>query len=123
MPPDAAASFGSLLYRYWFFGWLFRDASRGNALERDSALRHNAERARWLPTYMRRWLTFGFLMYALGGGMEHVGWDGAAPLAFVSVCFAASVLAISAAAWWILRGPGSAYVRRPDAPHRRTGRD
>jgi hypothetical protein len=106
-------SFGSLLYRYWFFGWLFRDVSRGNALERDSALRHNSERAGWLPTYMRRWAVLGLLLYAAGRTLEWAGLDMVAPLAFVPACLAAPVLAMAGATWWLLRGPRSAHVRCP----------
>ena len=49
-------AFRTLLYRYFFFGWLFKDASRGNVIERAAAWRHNKERAHWLLTYLRRWL-------------------------------------------------------------------
>ena len=49
-------SFGTLLYRYFFFGWMFRDVTRGNLLERSAAWRHNQSQAHWLLTYMRRWL-------------------------------------------------------------------
>ena len=52
-------TFGTLLYRYFFFGWLFRDVNRGTVLERAAAWRHNQAQARWLPTYMRRWLWCG----------------------------------------------------------------
>jgi hypothetical protein len=62
--------FSMLLYRYFFFGWLFRDASRGNLFERAAAWRHNREQARWLPTYMRRWFWCGALLYGLGGVIE-----------------------------------------------------
>ena len=106
-------SFRSLLYRYWFFGWLFRDAGRGTALERDSALRHNYERARWLPVYMRRWATLGLLMYVAGGALEWAGLQTAATVAFVPACLAAPVLAVALTSWWLLRGPRSAYARRP----------
>lgn len=63
-------SFRTLLYRYFFFGWLFKDVTRGNVLERAAAWRHNKERAHWLPTYMRRWLGFGLVLYGLGGAVE-----------------------------------------------------
>jgi hypothetical protein len=65
-------AFRTLLYRYFFFGWLFKDASRGNLLERAAAWRHNKERAHWLPTYMRRWLWCGLVLYGLGGLVELV---------------------------------------------------
>jgi hypothetical protein len=61
----------TLVYRYFFFGWLFKDASRGNLLERMAAWRHNQSQARWLPTYMRRWLWCGLALYAAGRLIEH----------------------------------------------------
>jgi hypothetical protein len=63
---EPAPRFRTLLYRYFFFAWLFRDASRGNRLERAAAWRHNRDQARWLPTYMRRWLLCGLLLFGLG---------------------------------------------------------
>jgi hypothetical protein len=63
-------AFSTLLYRYFFFGWLFKDISTGNLFERAAAVRHNREQARWLPTYMLRWLWCGLLFYALGGLVE-----------------------------------------------------
>lgn len=61
-----APAFRTLLYRYFFFGWLFRDVTRGNRLERHAAWRHNQAQAHWLLTYMRRWLVCGLILYALG---------------------------------------------------------
>ena len=55
-----------LLYRYFFYGWLFRDAWRGTMWERSAAKRHNCEQARWLPTYMRRWIVVSLALFALG---------------------------------------------------------
>ena len=63
-------SFRTLLYRYFFFGWMFRDVTRGNLLERAAAWRHNQSQARWLLTYMRRWLWCGVVLYGLGGMFE-----------------------------------------------------
>lgn len=63
-------AFRTLLYRYFFFGWLFKDASRGNHMERAAAWRYNQAHAHWLLTYMRRWLWCGFLFYGLGGIFE-----------------------------------------------------
>lgn len=54
----------STLYRYFLYGWLFRDARSGTWLERFASLRHNREQARWLPTYMRRWLVAGIVLFA-----------------------------------------------------------
>lgn len=65
-------AFRTLLYRYFFFDWLFKDASRGNLRERSAAWRFNQSRAHWLLTYFRRWLGCGLLCYALGGVVELV---------------------------------------------------
>ena len=62
--------FKVLLYRYFFFSWLFRDASKGNLYERTAAWRHNQEQARWLTTYLRRWLFMGAVTYTLGALSE-----------------------------------------------------
>lgn len=63
-------AFRTLLYRYFFFGWLFRDASRGNRAERALAWHFNKARAHWLLTYMRRWLCCGAILYGLGCMVE-----------------------------------------------------
>jgi len=57
--------FSTLLYRYFFYGWLFRDAAHGNLWERSQAWRHNRDQSRWLPTYMRRWLVMGLVLFTL----------------------------------------------------------
>ena len=111
MPLGRSISPSPVFYRYWFFDWLFSDASRGNALERDTALRQNKERARWLPTYMRRWIALGLLMYAAGVSLEWLGLDGVASFAFTSACVSVPVLAVACATWWVLRGPRSAFLR------------
>ncbi len=69
-PNPAPLTFSQLLYRYLFFTWLFRDASRGNLLERAAAWRHNQSCACWLPVYMRRWLVMGLMFFALGLAAE-----------------------------------------------------
>lgn len=53
------------LGRYLFYGWLFQDADTGSRLERAAALRHNSDQAKWLPTYLRRWLVVGMGLLAL----------------------------------------------------------
>lgn len=97
--------FSTLLYRYFFFGWLFRDASRGSVLERAAAWHHNRTQARWLPTYMRRWLLCGTLLYCVGGFVEVVL---GAPLLsaafYVSSALSVPVNAVIAVAWIALRG-------------------
>ena len=94
----------SLLYRYFFFGWLFRDANRGNALERAAAWRHNKAQARWLPTYMRRWVVCGVLLYALGGFFELVlGAPLLSALFYVPSAMSLPINAVAAVAWMGLK--------------------
>ena len=64
-------TFRQLLYRYWFFGWLFRDVNRANLLERAAAWRHNQHQARWLPTYLRRWAVMTLLCFGIAALVEH----------------------------------------------------
>jgi hypothetical protein len=75
----------SLLYRYFFYDWLFKDVQKGKMFERAAAWRHNQEQARWLPVYMRRWLFLSTMFYAIG-----VMWENALgmpyPAAFFYVC-------------------------------------
>jgi hypothetical protein len=69
--PVATLPFRKLLYRYWFFGWLFADVNRPDVFERSSAWRHNREQARWLPTYLRRWAMLTVISYLIGVLLEH----------------------------------------------------
>ena len=64
--------FSTLLYRYFFYGWLFRDVGRGTIWERASAWRHNRQQARWLPTYMRRWLVVGAGLFVAAWVVERM---------------------------------------------------
>jgi hypothetical protein len=93
-------AFRTLLYRYFFFGWLFRDANRGSVFERAAAWRHNQQQARWLPTYMRRWMWWGLAFYGLGGLVEGVL---AAPLLsalfYIPSALSVPVNAVIGAAW------------------------
>lgn len=93
-------AFRTLLYRYFFFGWLFRDVTHGTLFERSAAWRHNCEQARWLPTYMRRWLTWGLLLFTLGWVVE-TGLDapGLSLLFYVPSTVAVPVQAVIGAAW------------------------
>ena len=98
-----APTFAQLLYRYWFYGWLFRDVNRGSVFERAAARRHNQARSVWLPTYLRRWTALGVLCYAIGWTIEP---HAPAPIAlpfFVACALAVPVNAVTLAAWIGLR--------------------
>lgn len=60
----------TLLYRYFFYGWLFKDVFRGTSWERSAAWRHNRAQARWLPTYMRRWSLVMVVLFLAALGVE-----------------------------------------------------
>lgn len=63
--------FRTLLYRYFFFNWLFKDTNASDMFERASALRHNRRQAAsWLPVYMLRWLWWGLGCYAVASVIE-----------------------------------------------------
>lgn len=70
-PARLVPTFRQLLYRYWFFGWLFRDVNRASLLERAAAWRHNQHQARWLPTYLKRWAVMSLLCWGVGALIEH----------------------------------------------------
>ena len=102
-------SFGTLLYRYFFFGWMFRDVTQGNLLERSAAWRHNQAHAHWLLTYMRRWLWCAVLLYGLGGIVEIlIGAPAVSALFYVPSALSVSLNAVIGAAWLglkLLSGP------------------
>jgi hypothetical protein len=93
-------TFRTLLYRYFFFGWLFKDVNRGNVFERSAAWRHNQAQARWLPTYLRRWLWCGVVFYALGGVAEWLlDAPGVSVLFYVPSALSVPINAVIGAAW------------------------
>lgn len=99
--PDAQTpAFRTLLYRYFFFGWLFMDVSRGSLLERAAAWRHNRQQARWLPTYMRRWLWCGIVLYGFGGLVElALGSPTLSAFFYVPSALSVPINAVIGAAW------------------------
>jgi hypothetical protein len=91
-------AFRTLLYRYFFFGWLFKDVNRGTVFERSAAWRHNQAQARWLPTYMRRWLWCGAVFYGLGGLAELLA-PGLSVVFYVPSALSVPINAVIGAAW------------------------
>lgn len=93
-------TFRTLLYRYFFFGWLFKDASQGTMFERAAAWRHNQEQAQWLPTYMRRWFGCGVLLYGMGGVVELLlDSAGLSALFYIPSALSVPINAVIGAAW------------------------
>jgi uncharacterized membrane protein YedE/YeeE len=96
--------FGHLLYRYFFFDWLFRDVSRGSPLERAAARRFNCEMRRHLPAYLRRWIFVLIAGYTLGAGLENgFGSVYAAACCIGASCVSASVIFMIAYSWLTLK--------------------
>lgn len=63
----AELPFSTLLYRFMFFDWLFRDLSSTRDLyERHAALQHNRRMCIYLPTYLRRWSFLTAFDFGLG---------------------------------------------------------
>lgn len=101
-------TFRTLLYRYFLFGWMFRDVTRGSLLERAAAWRHNRAQAYWLPTYMRRWAVCGALLYAWGGFAEFVlGAPALSAMFYVPSVIAVPMNAVIVIVWAFLKAaPG-----------------
>lgn len=62
----------SVLFRYFFFHWLFRDASVAELYQRSAAVAHNRANRHHLLTYLRRWLAVASLMYCVGVLLEQL---------------------------------------------------
>ena len=84
--------FRTVLYRYFFFGWLFREVpGDAPAFERGLARHYNRRQAAWLPTYMLRWLWCSLFFYAAGGFVDILG----GPLDLARYCYAASAVCVT----------------------------
>ena len=101
MKPDFRSS---LLYRYFFFTWLYRDVGHGNRLERSAAWRYNQAHAHWLLTYLRRWLIVDGFAFAAGClSSQAIQGHWISIPCFVLVSLAMSVIAVIVVAWLGLR--------------------
>ena len=87
------AGFHVLLYRYFFFDWLFRDVNSGSFLERAAAWRFNQEMRRHLPIYLWRWTILIVFSYAVGALFEN--WLALASAAAFFYCVTSVSLAMA----------------------------
>lgn len=101
----APLPFRTLLYRYFFFAWLFRDASVRDLLERAAALQHNRVAARWLPTYLRRWTVVGITCWLIGSGVELVLGAPMSLLFFLPGVLSVPINSVILVSWLWLRLP------------------
>jgi hypothetical protein len=104
----AQDSFARQLYLYLWPFWLFRDANRGNLMERAAAYRHNRAQRVYLPGYALKWTVLMSLQGACLLGVEQgqrtlsalVLWVSAGLGTMVSV--SAVVVVLCLAAWGYL---------------------
>ena len=99
-----AEPLSSLLYRYWFWEWLFVDMTRvRDAYQHAAAWRHNVAQRRYLPIYMRRWLVVVAANLGAGALLEKVltSMLGAAVF-YTNGCIAVCVVVVSFAGWLYL---------------------
>ena len=80
-----------LIYRYWFWGWLFRDVNAGDLLRRAAAWRHNVQQRAHLPVYMRRWCGALIVTGALAMAIETLAGARVAAAAFYTLAVLCSV--------------------------------
>jgi hypothetical protein len=101
---EDAGSQRTAVYRYFFYDWLFRDAGSGSDLERAAALRHNRVGARWLPTYLRRWLVGGSLLLAVATWADQaLGHPVLSAVLAVALVLVIVFLVVTVVCWTILR--------------------
>lgn len=81
---------------------LFRDASKGNLLERAAAYRHNRAARGRLPRYMNKWLMVAAVLSTAAVGLETADKLPAAILCWVLVAYTATELAVLSAIYLIL---------------------
>ena len=120
MPADPRSheSLHSLLYRYWFWEWLFMDMSRArDVYQRAAAWRPNVAQRRHLPTYMRRWLVVTAANIGVAAVLEKaLAAMLSAAFFYTNGCIAICVLAVTFVGWVFL---GTAGVPARKAPTRR----
>lgn len=96
--------FRSLLYRFLFFDWLFRDVgAAGTRLERHAAFQHNRKMSRYLPVYLRRWSFLTAFDFALGVLFEKVLQAGLLSAWFFTwTCVTLTGMVVITVAWIVL---------------------
>jgi hypothetical protein len=102
--PPAPEPFWHLVYRYWFWGWLFRDVNSGDLVRRAAAWQHNLRQRMHLPVYMRRWCASMAALALLAYGLETlVGAQCTAACFYVGAVLALCVQVFAGVAWLFLR--------------------
>jgi len=105
--PLAELPFRTLLYRFIFFDWLFKDVGGARtAIERHAAFQHNRRMSIYLPVYLRRWSFLTAFDFVLGFILERAlqatllsAWF------FTWSCVTATGMVVIAVAWVFLSQP------------------
>lgn len=102
-------SLHSLLYRYWFWGWLFVDLREAAGVyQRAAAWRHNVAQRRYLPVYMRRWLFVTAANLGVAAVLEKaLAWMLSAAFFYTNGCIAVVVLLVTFVGWLFLGYSGN----------------
>lgn len=106
-PDPVNDSFLALLYRFFFFDWLFADISQAKGLlERHAAWAHNIEMRKYLPAYLRRWGVLAAAAFLTGGLCDRVfEAQLAATCCYTGFSVTLGVMAVIVAAWLMLARP------------------
>jgi len=101
---DVGESLRSLLYRYWFWEWLFVDLASATGLyQRSAAWHHNVAQRRHLPTYMRRWLVLMAANLSVAAVFEKaLAWMLSAAVFYTNGCIAVCVVVVTFIGWLFL---------------------
>lgn len=103
-PDPANDSFLSLLYRFFFFDWLFADITQAKGLlERHAARAHNQEMRKYLPAYLRRWGGLAVAAFLAGSLCDRVfEAQLVASCCYTGFSITLGVMAVIVAAWLLL---------------------
>ncbi len=91
------AELGDVAARYFFFGWLFRNAGAADPWVSSAALAFNIRQRHHLPVYMLRWAVIFAVSMALGTQLEHLAQGDLACVAYVVGVFALCYLFVAVA--------------------------
>lgn len=92
----------SVYFRYFFFQWLFKDASVNELYQRSAAIAHNKANRHHLIAYLRRWAMLALAMYLAGAGLEYL--DSMACVFFYTVASLAGCTIAKITAAYVLLG-------------------
>ena len=91
-----------LVYRYLFWGWLFKDLRISDPWQRAAARAHNLQQKIYLPIYLRRWAGLSCFHFIAGCLLEPSALLVAAVF-FCSFAMSTCVLTTAAVSWVMLR--------------------